>query len=162
MKLTGEQLAGFFAGMRRQQGSAAEIVFLCIGTDRSTGDALGPLVGSALSKLGCDVVGTLEQPCDATNLRERLLSIPEGTIVVAIDACLGQPLSVGCYLTAAGPLVPGQSVRAGLPPVGHYSIAAVVNADSPKPYATLQSTSLHRVMGMADEIVNAIRHAYMI
>jgi hypothetical protein len=49
-----------------------------------------------------------------------------------------------------------QSVNRGFAPIGDYSIAGVVNAASLKPYWTLQSTSLYRVMGMAKEISIAI------
>lgn len=41
------------------------LLFCCIGTDRSTGDALGPLTGSLLTGLPSfpfEVVGTLEKP----------------------------------------------------------------------------------------------------
>ncbi|MDI3279813.1 MAG: DUF1256 domain-containing protein, partial [Bacillota bacterium] len=50
-----------------------ELVTLCIGTDRSTGDALGPLTGSKLLERGKDVLlvyGTLDQPVHAANLGE--------------------------------------------------------------------------------------------
>ena len=42
------------------------VVFLCIGTDRATGDALGPLVGSYLLKNGLEnVYGTVDEPVHA-------------------------------------------------------------------------------------------------
>ena len=47
------------------------VMFLCIGTDRSTGDSLGPLVGHKLRarKLRrAAVIGTLERPVHAMNL----------------------------------------------------------------------------------------------
>lgn len=37
-------------------------VLACIGTDRATGDCLGPLVGTNLKRLGYTVVGTLDEP----------------------------------------------------------------------------------------------------
>ena len=46
-------------------------MFLCIGTDRSTGDSLGPLVGHKLrrrSLRGAAVIGTLDKPVHAMNL----------------------------------------------------------------------------------------------
>ena len=54
--------------------SGRELVFLCIGTDRATGDCLGPLVGSRLKSLSPStaVYGTLETPVHATNLQETL------------------------------------------------------------------------------------------
>ncbi|MGG6313950.1 spore protease YyaC [Paenibacillus macerans] len=159
-KLTGGDLEAFFAGIRARH-NRKDVTFLCIGTDRSTGDALGPLVGSRLLELGvADVIGTLREPCDATNLEQRMAEIPEGRVVVAIDACLGTPGSIGYYLVSGQPLQPARSVGASLPEVGHYSIAAVVNVKGPKPYWTLQMTSLYKVMQMADEIAGAAAAAF--
>lgn len=151
---------GFFAGIRDRHIRDA-VTFLCIGTDRSTGDALGPLVGTKLTELGFGhVIGTLREPCDATNLEQRMAEIPEGRVIIAIDACLGMADSVGYYLVSGQPLQPAQSVGASLPEVGHYSIAAVVNVKGPKPYWTLQMTSLYKVMQMADEIAGAAASAF--
>ena len=49
-------------------------VVLCIGTDRATGDALGPLVGSLLSNSQCAyrVYGTLQHPVHALNLNDTI------------------------------------------------------------------------------------------
>ena len=49
------------------------IVFICIGSDRSTGDALGPLIGEKikfLSKNNIFIYGTLEETVHAGNLKE--------------------------------------------------------------------------------------------
>ena len=49
----------------------AGVIFLCIGTDRSTGDSLGPLVGHKLRKYRLKkaaVIGTLDKPVHAMNL----------------------------------------------------------------------------------------------
>ena len=68
------------------------IMFLCIGTDRSTGDSLGPLVGHMLRSRrlkGAAVIGTLDKPVHAMNLdlyaRYIRLHYPD-YVVVAIDA----------------------------------------------------------------------------
>lgn len=159
-RLSARELEAFFAGIRDRHIRDA-VTFLCIGTDRSTGDALGPLVGTKLTELGFGhVIGTLREPCDATNLEQRMAEIPEGRVIIAIDACLGMADSVGYYLVSGQPLQPAQSVGASLPEVGHYSIAAVVNVKGPKPYWTLQMTSLYKVMQMADEIAGAAASAF--
>lgn len=155
-KVAGNELAGFFRGIRTRH-PGQEITFLCIGTDRSTGDALGPLVGTRLEEQGfTSVIGTLKFPCDAANLEMRMSVIPEEHIIVAIDACLGSASSVGNYLVSGLPLIPAQSVGTVLPAVGHYSVAAVVNVNGPKPYWTLQMTSLHQVMEMAGVLADSI------
>lgn len=160
-KLKGERLPEFFRFIRDQGVLASDIFFVCIGTDRSTGDALGPLTGTLLSEAGyrC-VVGTLDAPCDASNLTERLKEVPPGKATIAIDACLGLPASVGLFQVANHPLAPGKSVGKSLPPVGRYSIAAIVNTDGPKQYATLQTTPLHRVLTMARAIVAAVQDVF--
>ncbi|MBB6731955.1 spore protease YyaC [Cohnella zeiphila] len=137
------------------------IVFLCIGTDRSTGDSLGPWVGTMLrsallpaSKV--TVIGSLEHPCDADRLPGVMASLPEGVAVVAIDASLGRSENVGKYAVAAGPLQPARAVGKPFSPVGTYSVAAIVGANGPKPYWTLQTASLYHVIGQAQEIADAI------
>ena len=52
-----------------------EIVCLCIGTDRSTGDSLGPLIGYKRKERGgknARVMGTLEQRGHAMNREARM------------------------------------------------------------------------------------------
>ncbi|MDR0270938.1 spore protease YyaC [Paenibacillus sp.] len=154
-KIVADGLSDFFVDIHSRH-RLDQITFLCIGTDRSTGDALGPLTGSELVTYGFpNVIGTLSSPCDASCLIESIAKIPGDQIVVAIDACLGQPLSVGSFLVSDEPLFPAQSVGHALPAVGHYSIAAVVNAAGPRPYSTLQMTSLYHVMTMARHIASA-------
>jgi len=51
----------------------SDIVIVCIGTDRSTGDSLGPLVGHKLKVSPyreMKVFGTLEDPVHAQNLND--------------------------------------------------------------------------------------------
>lgn len=150
-------LVEFLHSVRESRRSVYDYCFVCIGTDRSTGDSLGPWVGTKLSEAGYPhVIGTLKLPCDASNLRERLSEIPEGATVIAIDACLGRAASVGLFQVANRPVFPGKSVGRQLPGIGDYSIAAIVNTEGPKPYWILQNTSLYFVLGMAEEISGAI------
>jgi putative sporulation protein YyaC len=134
-----------------------EMTFLCIGTDRSSGDCLGPWVGTLLVEAGFErVIGTLERPCDAEKLPDVIPTLPEAGKILVVDACLGRPESVGAYLVAASPLIPARSVGKKFSPVGAFSVAGIVNAAGPKPYWTLQTTSVFRVMNMAREISAAI------
>ena len=70
----------------------AGVIFLCIGTDRSTGDSLGPLVGHKLRKCRLKkaaVIGTLDKPVHAMNLELYAAYIHthfSDHVVVAIDA----------------------------------------------------------------------------
>jgi len=135
------------------------VVFACIGTDRSTGDALGPLVGQRLLRLGFpagSVIGTLEEPLHALNLRERLLPVvgaPSRPLVVAVDAALGPSSGVGTVHLRRGGLLPGQGVGKDLPRVGELSITATVNIQAgAMDVQILQSTRLYVVQELAEMI----------
>ncbi|GMK46472.1 spore protease YyaC [Paenibacillus glycanilyticus] len=158
-----EGLQAFLAHVAERHPDRSRVVFLCIGTDRSTGDSFGPLVGTKLEERGWQhVFGTLKQPCDAKRFAEALEQSAEreNAVIIAVDACLGKPLSVGKYITAEGPLTPGQATGARLPAVGDYSIAGVVNVSSHKPYMTLQTTSLYTVMQMAETVAELVDQAW--
>lgn len=159
-KMDADGLASFFREIAALH-PAEQLTFLCIGTDRSTGDALGPLTGARLLEYGFPhVTGTAPAPCDADNLIQRIAEIPEGQIIIAVDACLGPPAALGYYFAAAEPLRPAQSVGLLLPAVGNYSLAAIVDVNSPRPYRTLQTTPLHRVIVMADQIARAAAQGF--
>lgn len=78
-----------------------EIIVLCIGTDRSTGDSLGPQTGTYLSKLKpkhLKVLGTLHEPVHALNLVETIAltkNLAHSPFIIAVDAALGKMSSVG-------------------------------------------------------------------
>lgn len=145
------------------------IVFTCIGTDRSTGDALGPLVGSRLVNMelpeNFHVYGTLKTPIHAVNLNDALEMIqqkyPSG-FVIAIDACLGQSKNVGTIQIKNGPLKPGAGVHKTLPDVGHIHITGIVNVAGFMEFFVLQNTRLHIVMELADVIAEGIYHTGLI
>lgn len=145
-------------------GLRSRATVVCIGTDRSTGDALGPLVGTLLAQeppMGdVSVLGTLSHPVHAGNLDEIAASIArqhrEGP-VVAVDACLGRYESIGSVQVHRGPLRPGAGVRKQLPPIGDLAITATVNVGGFMEYVVLQNTRLALVYDLARLIAAALR-----
>lgn len=161
-----EGLADLLALLRADR-DARQIVVLCIGTDRSTGDALGPLTGSFLQELAPDIVaspdfavyGTLNSPVHATNLSEALDTIARvhrKPLIVAVDACLGKSESVGHVTVGLGPVRPGTGVNKVLPTVGDVHITGVVNVGGYMEYLVLQNTRLNLVMKMSRLIASAM------
>lgn len=139
------------------------IIFMCIGTDRSTGDSLGPLVGSELQSKSLPtnfyIHGSLGDPIHAVNLQERLLIIEKvykKPFIVAIDACLGQSGNIGSIQIKKGPLKPGAGVNKTLPPVGDVQITGIVNVSGFMEFFVLQNTRLHLVMNIARSISESI------
>ena len=141
-----------------------ELVILCIGTDRATGDSLGPLVGYKLSPLSYDkvfVYGTLDSPVHATNLVTILNNIKKRhplALVLAIDASLGDPKNVGFITLGEGPITPGAGVQKDLPNVGHIHITGIVNINTLSNMVILQNTRLSIVMNMAEIIALSIKY----
>ncbi|MEK3764120.1 MULTISPECIES: spore protease YyaC [unclassified Solibacillus] len=139
-----------------------KLIFCCIGTDRSTGDALGPIIGSQLHQtfsFPFPVVGTLEAPLHALNIVDRyeqLIKENENAFIIAIDACLGESNAIGSILIQHGPLFPGKAVKKELPPIGNVSIKGIVNVGGFMEAKVLQNTRLHVTYSMSDKIVRAL------
>jgi putative sporulation protein YyaC len=138
-----------------------ELVYLCIGTDRATGDCLGPLVGSRLKSLSPQsrVYGTLEAPVHATNLKEvleEILKSYNNPFIIAVDACLGNADRIGYINVRRGSLKPGTALNKTLPEVGDFHISAVVNVGGFFEHMVLQNTRLFIVNKMADIIAKGL------
>lgn len=148
--------------LRRLYTPDRRLVVLCIGTDRSTGDCLGPLVGTMLARElrdEAEVLGTLAQPVHAVNLEEVTKTLCAGSpqpFVIAIDACLGRSESVGHISLKTGPLQPGTGVNKSLPTVGDLHIVGIVNVGGFMEYMVLQNTRLSLVMQMAEIVAEAL------
>jgi putative sporulation protein YyaC len=137
-----------------------DVVFCCIGTDRSTGDSLAPLIGSRLKNLGYqNIIGTIDEPLHALNLEEKIKTIDSSKFIVAIDACLGKKENINSIFITDKPLKPGKAVNKKLPSIGNISIKAVVNYTAhctELNHRILQSTRLSHVIQMADKITQSI------
>lgn len=181
---TGDAAAGELAHTLQRQlvrlprDKRQRVVLLCIGSDRSTGDALGPIVGTLLRDagwgeaarapggvfrhcgvLGVAVRGTLEQPVHAANLGQTLREVAcpdSAATVVAVDACLGRAENVGTIAVGLGPLRPGAGVNKDLPAVGDMYVTGTVNVAGFMEYVVLQNTRLSLVMGMAQAVAGGV------
>lgn len=138
------------------------LVFLCIGSDRATGDSLGPIIGYKLNQRRLNsfyVYGTLESPVHAKNLDETLRQIHDTfdhPFIIAIDASLGTAAHIGYFTLAEGSLKPGAGVGKELPHVGNIFITGIVNLSGFLEHSLLQTTRLHTVMLLADNICAGI------
>lgn len=142
-----------------------DIIFLCIGSDRATGDCLGPIIGYKLAKYinqpNIHIYGTLEHPVHAKNLRDTVAMIyqkHDNAFIIAIDASLGKSDHIGYITLGEGPLKPGAGVDKELPEVGDLFITGIVNFSGLLDHMLLQTTRLNVVMSMADQICLAINY----
>ena len=106
------------------------LILLCIGTDKITGDCLGPLVGSKLQN--------------------------PNACILAIDAAVGSKKHIGLISLSCNPLFPGKGVSRPLSPVGQISITGIINEASSSSEILLPYTSLYLVDKLAEYICNGI------
>lgn len=147
-------------------------VFLCIGSDRATGDCFGPIVGSKLlqtftntpSHLAVPAIyGTLQKPVHAVNLSaviKQIYTTLPNAYIIAIDASLGIRRHIGYVTFGAGPLLPGIGVQKKLPGIGNSAITGIVNLAGQNSHVTLQTTQLSTVVELALFVSEAITEAF--
>lgn len=156
----------FFECINNLEKDYSEIILLCIGTDRATGDSLGPLTGHKLMGLPevngqIKLYGTLDKPVHATNLKPTLKQIYKAhnkPLIVAVDACLGKTTHIGYLTIGTGSITPGAGISRSLPKVGDVAITGIVNFSGMMELLILQNTRLNLVMRMADVISGGISH----
>lgn len=134
-------------------------VILCIGSDRVTGDCLGPLVGHLLRStfnVPAFVYGSLLSPVTALNLiqTERFIRTRhDGSVVIAVDSSLGNETDVGSVHVIDGGIYPGAAVGKTLPKVGDVAVTATVAASGRD---KLYSVRLGLVYDLAFTVASAI------
>ena len=151
-----------------------DIVFLCIGTDRMTGDAFGPIVGSKLQEKlekynisNINVYGTLGKNVCYTNIGETLKIINDrhpNSCVIAIDSALGEKEDIGKIIINKEQIHIGKGLGKNKIELGDISIKAIVGKNSKIPnhnFYILQNISLYEVMKLSNTVANSIVKAIL-
>lgn len=136
-------------------------IIFCIGTDRCIGDALGPLTGSILKEVNPNicVYGSLEKPIHALNIHTNFKTIKEHhpeSLILAIDASLGNKKDIGDIIIRKKPLYPGKGVGKVLPPIGDMSIIGIVEDENCNVKTNIYNIRLHFIMSMAKTISSIV------
>jgi putative sporulation protein YyaC len=139
-------------------------VIVCIGTDRCIGDCLGPMVGTLLkqNKFPFPVFGTIEEPIHALNIDKKLeeiYSLYPSSVIIGIDACLGESGSVGEIQARDIPIHPGKGVGKSLQSVGKLSIIGIVDSNESDELFTSRNIRLNLIIEMAIVICDALLHS---
>lgn len=146
--------SGFASTLRNEILLLGSPVVLCIGSDRLTGDCLGPLVGESLTQtynVPCYVYGTLSRPVTALNLESTLDFIqakhPNRPLVV-VDASLGESSCVGNLRITRGGIRPGSASGKSFSHCGDLAITAVVNVLPSQSLASTRLGFVHDLSGI--------------
>ncbi|MCH5155713.1 MAG: spore protease YyaC [Clostridiales bacterium] len=138
-------------------------IVLCIGSDRVTGDCLGPIVGQMLveRKANAFVYGTLDRPITALNLKDAILHIKnahKGQKVLAIDSSVGRLADVGKIRVSFGSIAPGSADGKKLPKVGDVSITATVTDPRKTPLSAVRLGTVYALAGtIAARIIKCLQ-----
>ena len=114
-------------------------IFVCVGSDLVLGDSLGPLKGTLLKKKGAShlVYGTLNSPITAKEVeyaKTYLKEMHPNSLIIAIDAAVGDQDDVGVIRIQNKGLKPGLGVNKKLGVLGDFSIIGVVASKSMQNY----------------------------
>lgn len=136
-------------------------IFICVGSDLVLGDSLGPLVGTLLKKknLGAYVYGTLNMPITAKEVEYAKIYLKQmhpSSVVIAIDAAVGDSDDVGLIRVLGKGLKPGLGVDKNLGSIGDLSIIGIVAAKSLQNYNLFNLTRLNLIYKMAEVISEGI------
>ena len=144
--------------------SGLPLVMVCIGTDRVTGDALGPLVGTNLERLGMPVYGTLAEPIHATNFKtdwhQKVQALSATHWVIGVDAEVGDASTIGKVRVWPGSVNAGMGTGALLPAFGGCWVTGVTGYGSPGSASGIWGARLFDVHCLADIIINALYNAF--
>lgn len=138
-------------------------VILCIGSDLSVGDSLGPVTGTKLKKtlagLNCYVYGTLSKPITAHEVKymnDFLKFTHPGSPVIAVDAAVGLAGDIGLIKIARRGLKPGSGANKRLAKVGDVSIMGIIAEQSMFNYSLFSATRLNIIYKMSEIIAEGI------
>ncbi len=132
-------------------------VILCVGSDRVTGDCIGPLVGHLLKQrfdVPAFVYGGLDSPVNALNLAETaaFIAARHTEPLLVIDSSVGSREDVGTIRLFSGAVRPGSALGKDLGSVGDVGITATV---APK-NSDLGAVRLNLVFNLAETIAAAV------
>lgn len=141
----------------------ANPVILCIGSDLSVGDSLGPVTGTKLKEklknLNCYVYGTLAKPITAHEVKymnEFLRQTHPSSPIIAVDAAVGLAGDIGLIRLAKGAIKPGSGANKKLAKVGDISVMGIVAEHSVFNYSLFSATRLNIIYKMAEIISEGI------
>ena len=138
-------------------------VVVCIGSDLSVGDSLGPVSGTKLKEklkdYGVYVYGTLAKPITAHEVKytnQFIKNTHPNSTVIAIDAAVGTAGDIGLIKVARRGLRPGSGANKRLAKVGDVSVMGIVAEKTLFNYSLFSSTRLNIVYKMAEIIAEGV------
>lgn len=142
-----------------------QIVFLCVGSSKLTGDSLAPIIGDKLieSNLPCYVYGTTNSNVNRKNLDnyiDFISKVHPNCILITIDAGLSKTIPVGSVKVSKGGVTPGGAIFPKSKKIGDIGILGVVNYYDNDIIKALSVVNEAFILDFSDYIVNLIKKSY--
>ncbi len=154
---------GICLALKKSTPEGASPVILCIGSDLSVGDSLGPVTGTKLKQqlagLNCYVYGTLAKPITAHEVKymnDFLRLTHPASPIIAIDAAVGNAGDIGLIRVAGRGLRPGSGANKRLAKVGDVSVMGIIAEQSVFNYSLFSATRLNVVYKMSEIIADGV------
>lgn len=154
---------GICLALKKSTPEGASPVILCIGSDLSVGDSLGPVTGTRLKQqlagLNCYVYGTLAKPITAHEVKymnDFLRLTHPASPIIAIDAAVGNAGDIGLIRVAGRGLRPGSGANKRLAKVGDVSVMGIIAEQSVFNYSLFSATRLNVVYKMSEIIADGV------
>lgn len=96
------------------------IIFLCIGTDKLIGDAIGPIIGSNIKHLENEYIhiyGTMENNLNFNNAKTTIQDVYntyKKSCIITIDAALSEKANIGDIFFSSGIIKIGKALEKDL------------------------------------------------
>lgn len=151
-----------------------ELIFLCVGTDKIIGDAIGPIVGTKLEKglqqndtsdrgKNINIYGKIGNTLNFKNaygLLSYMKKQYKNPFIITIDAALSENGKVGEIVVNEGKIELGNSLGRCIEWDSHINIKGVVGNYSNNPkenIETLKNVQVHSAMTMSQNIYQGIQ-----
>lgn len=134
------------------------LVFLCLGTTKISGDSIGPKVGDRLKQMniGAYVYGDTRRQVTSINVEDYAAMLKKrhsGDRIIAVDSALGKSADIGkIKITDAG-VKPGGAFNKTRERVGDMGILAVVGDSEKDRLDQLRNSSSELVDELVEKVV---------
>lgn len=144
----------------------SDIIFLCIGTSKIVGDAIGPIVGSKLKKLENEYIhiyGTIESNLNFNNTKKIIKSINSNyrnPCIITIDAALSCNNNIGDIIVGSGIIKIGKALKKNLCFYSDLNIKCIVGMyfyNENENFRILQNSKIEQIMKLGISISNDIK-----
>ena len=139
-----------------------KLLFLCIGSEKISGDCIGPIVGTLLKekyKIPYPVFGTEENSVNGKNVSEYVRLIKEyfpAHKIIAVDAAVGEEKDLWTLKYRVGGVRAGGAINADSEYVGEVGILAVVGRKKGDVLENLLAAPYLKVNEFAERIARTI------